>query len=93
MVNNKIPPETEEGEYEKYLDRIRTSKTYQFGFREGFQAGQKQEREDELDFLNKIISYCDEMHFNVGKSILDDFNIQIKSRKSKLSQKEEGKGE
>ena len=52
-----------------------------------FKAGKQKAHDEELEFLEKIENYCDEMKFNVGVSILDDFNKMIKERIKTLEQK------
>lgn len=38
----------------------------------------------ELEFLENVIDYCDDMHDRVGRSILDDLRRVFISRRRKL---------
>ncbi len=42
------------------------------------------EVEPEMKFLDRIIDYCQEMRYQVGRSILDDIGAMCRGRKKKL---------
>lgn len=100
MVNNKIPTEIREGIVEKlakkYYDKNEgwtwISDVIRLGIREGFKAGQKQERDKVFKLIDELKEvFHDEAHDENGNCTYFMSAISREELKSKLSGGNDGK--